>query len=77
MSYMKVFSLQYENGKLFTYDWTFIATAYPLHIVENGNLSSFVSTTSYKSIKDLEGLRCPTTVNMKLKFVNKLEPRQL
>ena len=77
MSYMKVFSPLYENGKLISYNWTIIATAYPLHIVKSGNLSSFVSTTSYKSIKDIEDMRCPTTVNIILKFINKLEPRQL
>ena len=74
---MKVFSPLYENGKLISYNWTIIATAYPLHIVKSGNLSSFVSTTSYKSIKDIEDMRCPTTVHMKLKFINKLESRQL
>ena len=77
MSYTKVFSPKYENGKLITYVHTFIATAYPLHIVESGNLSSSVSTKSYKTIKDIEDMRCPTKVNMILKFINKLEPRQL
>ena len=77
LSYLKLFSPLYENGKLITYRWTIVATAYPLHIVESGNLSTFVSTTAYKSIKEIEYMRSPTKVNMKLKFVSKLEPRPL
>ena len=77
MTFMKIFSPLFRNGKLITFDWTFIATAYPLHTVENANLSSFVSTKSYKSIKDIEDMRNPTKVNMKLKFINTAEPRQL
>ena len=77
MSYMKIFAPRYENGKLITRRLTLVHSAYPLHIVESGDLSHFVSTTTYKSIKDLEGLKYPTTVNMKLKFVNKLEPRRI
>ena len=69
MSYMKIFTPKYENGKLITRRLTLVNPAYPLHIVESGDLSHFVSTTTYKSIKDLEGLKYPTKVNMKLKFV--------
>ena len=39
------------------------------------NLCTFVSTESYTTIKEIENLKCPTRVNMILKFLHKAEPR--
>ena len=68
--YFKIFAPVFENGKLITTSLTILASAYPIPIVGNLNLDHFVCTKIYNTVKELQNLRCPTKVHIKLKFLD-------
>lgn len=76
MEYIKIFAPVFENGKLTTASFTSVASAHPIPIVEDPDLSLYVSTLSYNTVLDTRNLKSPDRVNMILKFITKTAPVQ-
>ncbi len=76
MQFLKIFAPVYENGKLKSATFTGVAAACPIPIVEDQDLSLYVSKMEYTSVMHTRIMQTPDRVNMILKIITKTAPVQ-
>ena len=76
MGFLKIFAPVYENGKLTSATFTAVAEARPITIVEDPDLSLYVSKMEYTSVMQTRIMEAPERVNMILKIITKTTPIQ-
>jgi hypothetical protein len=76
LGFLKIFAPVYENGKLTSATFTAVAEARPIPIIEDPDLSLYVSKMEYTSVMQTRIMNTPDRVNMILKIISKTEPRQ-